>query len=87
MQEGSSEAHALENKMPLTIGIHVPAALLLCQTPHTHTDPKQRTQDTTLPLKQGSLALSSEISSFTTLKKKDRRKVKRLKRYQISKVS
>lgn len=27
------------------------------------------TQDTTLPLKQGSLALSSEISSLTTLGK------------------
>lgn len=31
------------------------------------------THDTTLPLKHGSLALSSEISSFTTLKNRERK--------------
>lgn len=34
------------------------------------------TQDTTLPLKQGSFALSSEISSFTTLEKNKQHKIK-----------
>lgn len=35
------------------------------------------TQETTLPLKQGSLAPSSEISSFTTLRDKEIKKEKR----------
>lgn len=35
------------------------------------------THDTTLPLKQGNLALSSEISSFTTLENRKRKKRQR----------
>lgn len=63
----------LRLKTLLKIRIHVPTTLLLCplyQTPYAYRHMSQHTQDTTLPLKQGSFALSSEISSFTTLEKK-----------------
>lgn len=56
------------------------------QTGQISTHKIQHTQDTTLPLKQGSFALSSEISSFTTLENKknnQRKKIRNLKSHQI----
>lgn len=73
----------LRFKTLIKIRIHRPTTLPLCppyRTTYACRHMSQHTQDTTLPLKQGSFALSSEISSFTTLEKKQTQTIGRKSR-------